>query len=360
MSQSQSRRAEPERQTVQIARLSYTALYELIRQPLLLRIDRLPQGQDPLTGVRSLHSYRLADPTEFQLLDDTTARIGPVEIQAAFTHLPSPAYRALTQASDAFRQYVGLPELLAAARTPGQTPAQVRRLIEAAVQQGRQPGQPGLYVPSQQFQSEWLADEILVHQTETEFFISLAFRTRFQRLSRARVTNRVGLDLGLDPLSVAAHENGALHTFRPTALAIPALNSLTPEGRQLLNQLLYASGRQDAERILAYLTHHAHHVYAEHLTHRGMSLRFVQRARVQAVHDFHFSWISQSLNVAGIGFTRVDPAGTSTTCPQPDCRHRHADNRRGRAFLCRACGYQGDADAVAAHNIVNWGIHGRP
>jgi hypothetical protein len=356
---SQSRRLEPERHTIQIDRASYPALYALIRQRLLLRIDRLPQGQDPLTGVRSRTSYRLADPTEFQLLDDTTARIGPVEIQAAFSRLPSPAYQALTQAAPAFRQYVGLPELRAAARTPDQTPAQVRRLINAAVQQGRQPDQPGLYVPSQQFQSEWLAAEILMHQTETEFFLSLSFRTRFQRLSRARVTTRVGLDLGLDPLSVAAHEDGALHTFRPTALAIPAPHSLTPEARQLLNQLLYASGRQDAEQVLAYLTHHAHHVYAERLTHRGMSRRFVHRARDRAIHDYQFSWLSQCLNVARIGFTRVDPAGTSTTCPQPDCRHRHADNRRGRAFLCRACGYRGDADAVAAHNVLNWGI-GRP
>ena len=260
---------------------------------------------------------------------------------------------------DAFRQYVGLPELLAAARTPDRTPAQVRRLIDAAVQQGRQPGQPGLYVPSQQFQSEWLADEILVHRTETELFLSLAFRTSFQRLSRARVTTRVGLDLGLDPLSVAAHEDGTVHTFQPTALAIPAPHSLTPEGRQLLNQLLYASGRQDAEQVLAYLTHRAHHVYAERLTHRAMSRRFVYRARDRAIHDFHFSWLSQFLNIAGIGFTRVDPAGTSTTCPQPDCRHRHADNRRGRAFLCRACGYRGDAHSVAAHNVLTWGI-GRP
>lgn len=359
MSQSQSRRAEPERHTVQISRSAYPALYALIRQRLLLRIDRLPQGQDPLTGVRSRTSYRLSAPDAFQLLDDTTARIGPVEITSAYSHLPSPAYQALTQASDAFRQYVGLPELLAAARTPGQTPAQVQRLIDAAVQQGRQSGQPGLYVPSQQFQSEWLANEILVHQTETEFFLSLSFHTRFQRLSRARVTTRVGLDLGLAPLSVAAHENGSIYTFRPTALAIPAIHSLTPEGQQLLNQLLYASGRQDAEQVLAYLTHHAHHVYAERLTHRGMSKSFVYRARDRASQDFHFSWISQYLNVAGIGFTRVDPAGTSTTCPQPDCRHRHADNRRGRAFLCRACGYRGDADAVAARNVLTRGI-GRP
>lgn len=90
------RRLEPERHTIQISRTAYPALYELICQRLLLRIDRLPQGQDPLTGVRSCTSYWLSAPDAFQLLDDTTARIGPVEIQAAFSHLPSPAYRALT------------------------------------------------------------------------------------------------------------------------------------------------------------------------------------------------------------------------------------------------------------------------
>jgi len=354
------RRLEPERQTIQIDRASYPALHHLIRQGLLIPLDRPPQHQDPLTGVRRLRSYRLADPTEFQLLDDNRARIGPVEVLGVFDHLPSPAYQAVTRAFGAFRQFIGLPELLCAARTPGQTAAYVGQLIENAVERGRHPEQPhGLFVPPQQFHSRWRPDEIVVHATEHDFFLSLAFDTVFQRLSRASITTRIGLDLGLDPLSVAAHEDGSVQAFRPTLLTVPSPRSLSPGGRALRRQVLYASGRQDAERILAYLTHHAHHVYAERLTHRAMSTNFVYQARDRAIHDFHFSWLSQFLNVASLPFTRVDPAGTSTTCPQPACRDQHADNRRGRQFLCRACGYRGDAHAVGAYNVLTRGI-GRP
>ncbi|MFC4637777.1 zinc ribbon domain-containing protein [Deinococcus hohokamensis] len=60
--------------------------------------------------------------------------------------------------------------------------------------------------------------------------------------------------------------------------------------------------------------------------------------------------------MAGIPFTRVEAAGTSTTCPRPGCRYRHASNRHGRLFVCQKCGYKNNADIVGATNVLTTGI----
>ena len=51
----------------------------------------------------------------------------------------------------------------------------------------------------------------------------------------------------------------------------------------------------------------------------------------------------------------VSSVNTSRTCP--DCGHVSADNRRSQAvFDCTSCGYQGNADQVAAFNIKQRGL----
>ncbi len=50
----------------------------------------------------------------------------------------------------------------------------------------------------------------------------------------------------------------------------------------------------------------------------------------------------------------VPPAYTSRTCPS--CGHESSDNRRTQSrFLCVACGLEGNADVVAAINILERG-----
>ena len=58
----------------------------------------------------------------------------------------------------------------------------------------------------------------------------------------------------------------------------------------------------------------------------------------------------------GIPVKKVDPAGTSLTCPDPRCGFTSKANRDGTTFTCRNCGY-GDKggehiDKVAAINIA--------
>jgi transposase len=56
----------------------------------------------------------------------------------------------------------------------------------------------------------------------------------------------------------------------------------------------------------------------------------------------------------GVPFKLVPPRNTSITCPK--CRYIDAENRKGERFTCRKCGYQADADIVAAMNIATIGI----
>jgi putative transposase len=46
----------------------------------------------------------------------------------------------------------------------------------------------------------------------------------------------------------------------------------------------------------------------------------------------------------------VNPAYTSQTCP--NCKHCDSDNRKGKQFLCKECGFKEDADLVGAYNIL--------
>lgn len=48
----------------------------------------------------------------------------------------------------------------------------------------------------------------------------------------------------------------------------------------------------------------------------------------------------------------VNAAYTSQACPDPTCGFVHKENRHGDRFHCRTCGWDGDADVVAATNLL--------
>ena len=48
----------------------------------------------------------------------------------------------------------------------------------------------------------------------------------------------------------------------------------------------------------------------------------------------------------------VNAAFTSQMCPDPACGFVHKDNRHGDTFHCLHCGWDGDADVVAALNLL--------
>ncbi len=54
---------------------------------------------------------------------------------------------------------------------------------------------------------------------------------------------------------------------------------------------------------------------------------------------------------------KVDPKGTSRTCPRPGCGHVAKENRISRdRFRCVKCGFEAPADQVGAFNILSRGM----
>ena len=58
-----------------------------------------------------------------------------------------------------------------------------------------------------------------------------------------------------------------------------------------------------------------------------------------------------------VSFRSVPSWNTSRRCPA--CNHVDGMNRVGEVFLCQACGYTGNADIVAAGNILERFITGK-
>lgn len=60
--------------------------------------------------------------------------------------------------------------------------------------------------------------------------------------------------------------------------------------------------------------------------------------------------LEMACEVNRVGFRTVAPFYTSQTCPS--CGHVDRGNRVGQVFRCLACGHSGNADVVAARNIL--------
>ncbi len=63
------------------------------------------------------------------------------------------------------------------------------------------------------------------------------------------------------------------------------------------------------------------------------------------------TYLEQAAASAGVRLEKVQPAGTSQTCSR--CAVRDPESRDGKRFVCRHCGYKGDADLNAANNIAS-------
>ncbi len=88
-------------------------------------------------------------------------------------------------------------------------------------------------------------------------------------------------------------------------------------------------------------------------------LRGRTKRKGKAARHLHQLWpyglfrhlLEYKARLKGVRVVVVDPAHTSQTCPR--CGHIDRRNRRsGRLFRCRACGFQHNADVVAALNLA--------
>ena len=352
-----SRRSHPDLHNLQISSASYHAIYQLIAEGQLIPIDRAPESDNAIKGLNGAQQYVLARGCQLEIRSDTACVIGGLPLQANLYTLPSPAYHAIVRANP-FAQYPGLAELRATLRssTTGAL-AGLRR----AVQQGRQLDQTvAVARESAQFVSTWLPERSVIQlkelsgRPEPDMFLTLAFRTVFTGVFAPRRQAAMGLDVGLQPHTVVARDDGQMKHFHLSTLVRLPIDSLSSAEHELYQILQYAQGREDSEEVVAYLIGHASHIYVEALEHRGMSLKYIARSRRLALQDAFFSHLSQYANAAHIPFTRVDASYTSTT--YPNCKAR--GSRHSNTFRCPVCGLQRNAHEVGAANVLARGLEG--
>ncbi|UQN08774.1 transposase [Deinococcus sp. QL22] len=359
-----SRRNQPDRHTMQIDRASYDSCERLVRSGSLIVQPRPDcEADDALKGVNAAVTYAVSPNTTLQVLHDEAVRIGNELVNARLSRLPTTAYRAMVRGAPAFAQHPGLQALYGRLRRGQISERWFQHELEMMVRQERRPNStPSLVTLPRTLQSHWLPQEVFLFKNAAgDWFISLSFRTTAQPRTPNPARRPFGLDLGLRPVTVLS--DGQQDYFF-TLVALPFLRqeSLSPAARALYNQLMYASGRADLDRVLGVLLHEASAVFAEKLTHRGMSAGFIHGGRRHAVHDYHFSWLPQYANAVRLPFHRPGAAWSSQTCSV--CGARSRCSRKGDRFVCLtvSCQTSLDAHANAAREMLQrgLGVHAAP
>ncbi|WP_158263867.1 zinc ribbon domain-containing protein [Deinococcus arcticus] len=322
-------------------------------------VKRRPRSEeaDPLKGVRAEETYTLSLNTRFAVLHDGAVRIGGELIHAQLSCLPTIAYRALVTGAPGFTQYNGIQELYQRVRLGQISERTLPTELERIVRQGRRPDPvPRMVTRPRTLQSRWLAQEVYLFKTQAgDWFLSLSFRTPVQPLAPNPSRRPFGLDLGLDPVTVIS-DGRTDQFFTLTDLPFLRRDALSPDARALYDQLTYASGRKDLDQVIGVLLREASAVYAEKLSHRGMSCGFIHGGRRRAVHDYHFSWLPQHANAVRLPFRRPGAAWSSQTCSV--CGERRQCSRKGDRFVCLAASCQSsmDAHANAAREMLQRGL----
>ncbi|GHF78828.1 zinc ribbon domain-containing protein [Deinococcus ficus] len=351
----QNRRNEPDHYDVPAHHGSYPTFALLIEQGVVVPLPR-PEDEraDPLKGVRSAQTYRLAPGVLPVVTGYRHLTLAGQPIQADLFRLPAHAYSALVTASPTHRAPLCLDVAFTLAREPDVSVRDVRLVLEqSAAHAPRHLDAPHLVPSTLPLQSSWLPEDTLLHMTPGgHWFVTLTFRTTCLTRPLPTERERVALDLGLFPLTTAVHEDGRVQVFHSTPLTLPERGTLTPPAQLLLDQVVYASGRQDAEQVTGYLLRHSSTVVAEQLRVQNLERGFVHRSRDRALLDHHHAALPQALNAARIPLFRLPAGYTSTECPCQTCRHVSPDNRHGALFRCRRCGFTADAHVVAGMNLL--------
>jgi putative transposase len=184
------------------------------------------------------------------------------------------------------------------------------------------------------------------------------------------VEDVIGVDLGI--VNLAVDSNGERHSGA-------LVNSLRHRQRRLRGRLkrLYTRSAkrlfQQRRRKERRFATHVNHTISKRLvaeaqrTKRAIALEDLKgiRTRVRArqpqratLHSWSFSqlrsFVEYKARMAGVRVIAVDPRNSSRTCPA--CGHCEKANRVSQErFSCRACGFAGLADYIAALNLREQG-----
>ena len=221
--------------------------------------------------------------------------------------------------------------------------------------------------------SKVVAVELSYHRKKNVYYINLILEREIQMLS---ASNPVGVDVGMNQLVVASngfkHGGGELlhHSRRyfnerrsrqkkGTPSALRGLKQSSDRERDFNRTYLHTVSRQ----FVSTLVRGEDYVVLEDLT--GISTTKTKKKRKsrkskskrwnRRFHGWAFDTLQQMIeskcHSLGIKVQWVDPRQTSQRCPR--CGHISAENRKTQAcFRCTSCGYQDNADKVAARNLT--------
>lgn len=327
----------------------------------LINAGYLKESETYKCGPHAKRTFQVLSADALQVTSDQTLTIAGYSLTADLYRQPTHAYRAMVEASPEFTQYPDLEPLYNLVRQkPYWNPQEVLAELQRLAQEGRRSlHETQLVVKPRTYQATWQPGETYLRQIANgHWFLGLTYRVVYRPAQQALHKVKVGLDLGMSPLTVAYTSAGETTTFEPTDIApasrLVEAGRLPQPQRDLLTQLLYTSGRQDAEKVIAWLNYYACEVTSEKLTHKRMNERFIYVGRDHAIHDHHFSALSQYLNASRMDFLRVNPAGTSQECGQ--CLEKTGRVVKGQRwrdiFTCPICGTVRNAHENAAHVVL--------
>ena len=216
---------------------------------------------------------------------------------------------------------------------------------------GEQPGLPAQLVGSAVTPAQWLRAQTRLVRQKNEWFVSLAFAVD-QAVRPVRGPRQgAGIDIGLTNLATLA--TGQRIAFAPRS-ATPDWRHFPPglqpsaEHQALYETLQYAAARGALESLTPPLIAGASFVAVEQLDLKSFKSLFPEKARRNAVIDWSWSTLPQTLHAHRIPLVRVDARHTSQECHA--CHSRLRGQRHLQRFACRrpGCGVVMDADANAA------------
>ncbi len=186
------------------------------------------------------------------------------------------------------------------------------------------------------------------------------------------VGNSIGIDMGLEKF--LAVSTGKL-VARPKFF-VDLQSKLKWLQRQLKDKVKGSSNYRKAQRKIAKLHEHIHNTRREFhflVAHQlcdevGVGMVFAEDLNLkatsrgmQALHCLDAGWggfleiLNWVCNKRGVYFAKVDPNGTSQTCP--NCRvHTGKKELSERVHYCFECGYTTDRDVAAAQVVEQRGL----
>lgn len=222
----------------------------------------------------------------------------------------------------------------------------------------------------QYFDGSWKFLASRVVRRGNDYYLHLSVEKEIPDADFSEAKNFMGVDIGLNYLGVASTTDAECEFFSGGIVKhirhmfVNMRKRLQKKGTRSAKRVLKRmAGRE--KRLINNICHVVSKRVVEFAVERGVDvigledlngIRERTKVRKKQRYD-HESWVYDKLQFMidykakerGITVVHVDPANTSITCPR--CYHVNRQNRSGKLFQCKACGYTLNADLAGARNI---------